>query len=192
VPDQLPTGAKYVFVTSAVFDGNLGGLAGANQKCQAAGVGANLGTTFVAWVSDFNDVSGSQARPTVNAIDRITGNGPWYLPCRDANQKLIRAFNNKAQVGATPLVTLDCSEQGQGLPTTTVAGVWTGTSAGGTAKQSSPSFSDPANNCRGWTDNGSGNFATGAAGTVNNPPSDWTDIGNVRCNGRYHLYCFGL
>jgi hypothetical protein len=191
VPDQLPAGAKYVFVTSATFDGNLGGLAGADQKCQAAAAGANLGSTFVAWVSDFNDVANDPSRPTVNAVDRVTGNGPWYLPCRDGQKKLIRAFNNKAQLGGTPLVSLNCSEQGVPLAGGTVGGVWTGTSSGGTAKNLQDSSGHPQSNCRGWKDNDSANsLAQGSAGTVNDPPANWTDVGADYCVSRYHLYCF--
>lgn len=37
-----------IFVTRTAYDGNLGGLSGADQKCQASADAANLGGTFVA------------------------------------------------------------------------------------------------------------------------------------------------
>jgi hypothetical protein len=62
------------FITSEVGSANLGGLAGADQRCQrlAAAVGHG-GKTWAAYLSA--DASG--ADPAVNARDRI-GQGPWY------------------------------------------------------------------------------------------------------------------
>ena len=42
---------KTVFVTSEVYTGNLGGLAGADQKCNALATTAGLSGTFMAWLS---------------------------------------------------------------------------------------------------------------------------------------------
>jgi hypothetical protein len=192
VPDTLPTGAGYVFVTSGTFDGNLGGIAGADQKCQAAAAGGNLTGTFKAWISDLNDLPNDPARPTVNAVDRITAAGPWYLPCRTAEKKLIRAFNNKAQLGGTPLLSLNCTEQAAPVPVGSPAGVWTGTSTGGTAKSLQDSSGDPRSNCRGWKDNGSGfSLAAGVSGSINDPASNWTDVGSTprNCVNLLRLYC---
>src|SRR5207248_2675590 len=43
---------KRVFVTSVMYDGNLGGLAGADAKCQARATAASLSGTYKAWLSD--------------------------------------------------------------------------------------------------------------------------------------------
>lgn len=42
---------RRVFVTSTVFKGNLGGLAGADQKCQTAASSAGLPGSYRAWLS---------------------------------------------------------------------------------------------------------------------------------------------
>jgi hypothetical protein len=42
---------KRVFVTSTGYPGNLGGLAGADAKCQERATAAGLGGTFKAWLS---------------------------------------------------------------------------------------------------------------------------------------------
>src|SRR5207248_10154410 len=47
-PAQLPAGAKRFFVSAGVHDGNLGGLAGADQRCTLAAEGANLGGNWKA------------------------------------------------------------------------------------------------------------------------------------------------
>ncbi|MCA9638983.1 MAG: DUF4215 domain-containing protein, partial [Myxococcales bacterium] len=44
--------ARRVFVTSTLYQGNLGGLAGADAKCQARAQAAGLPGTFLAWLSD--------------------------------------------------------------------------------------------------------------------------------------------
>lgn len=59
-PDVLP--GKTVFITSQVFNGNLGGLAGADAKCQQLATAAGLGGTYKAWLSD----------STTDARDRLT------------------------------------------------------------------------------------------------------------------------
>lgn len=43
--------SKRVFVTSQIYDGNLGGLAGADAKCQALADAAAIGGTYKAWLA---------------------------------------------------------------------------------------------------------------------------------------------
>ncbi len=44
-------GPKRVFVSSTTYNGNLGGIAGANSKCQSRADAASLGGTWKAWIS---------------------------------------------------------------------------------------------------------------------------------------------
>jgi TolB-like protein/class 3 adenylate cyclase len=44
--------SKIVFITSAKYTGNLGGVAGADAKCQQLAEGAGLPGTYKAWLSD--------------------------------------------------------------------------------------------------------------------------------------------
>lgn len=44
--------SSIVFVTSQTFDGNLGGLTGADAKCQTLAEAAGLGGLYKAWLSD--------------------------------------------------------------------------------------------------------------------------------------------
>ncbi|MGC4114736.1 MAG: hypothetical protein QM765_09030 [Myxococcales bacterium] len=61
--------------SSEGFGGNLGGLSGADAKCQSAAEYAHghCGKTWVAFLSVTNDGTGK----ALNAIDRI-GSGPWH------------------------------------------------------------------------------------------------------------------
>src|SRR4051812_9068951 len=55
------------FVTSGVFSGNLGGVAGADAACTAAAQAGNRSGTFVAFVSSTGE----------NAIARLAGSRGW-------------------------------------------------------------------------------------------------------------------
>ncbi|MGZ3454239.1 MAG: hypothetical protein ACXVEF_31830, partial [Polyangiales bacterium] len=50
-PPETSTANKVVFVTSTLYTGDLGGVAGADSKCQSAAAAASLAGTFKAWVS---------------------------------------------------------------------------------------------------------------------------------------------
>jgi hypothetical protein len=56
---------KRVFVSGSKWNGNLGGLAGADAKCQQAADAAGLGGTFRAWISD--DATSASSRLTHSA-----------------------------------------------------------------------------------------------------------------------------
>lgn len=62
--------AKRVFKTSTQYNGNLGGLSGADQKCQTRANAANLGGIWKAWLSDGT----SSANQRLNHF-----NGPYTL-----------------------------------------------------------------------------------------------------------------
>lgn len=73
-PDGVQSGARF-FVTSATsVTGNLGGLAGADNRCQSLAAGVGLGgKAWRAYLSAERDPVSGQP---VNARDRI-GQGPW-------------------------------------------------------------------------------------------------------------------
>lgn len=49
--EEAITESKIVFITEDTYTGNLGGLAGADQKCQTAADSASLDGIFLAWLS---------------------------------------------------------------------------------------------------------------------------------------------
>jgi hypothetical protein len=150
---------KRIFVTSTLYTGNLGGLDGADAKCGTAADAANLGGTWVAWLSD----------DTTDAIDRITGAGPWYLVDRTT---LI--FNNKANLMTGPMNTIGNNEDG-----TYVGGVavWTGTSTGGIGSTV---------HCLNWTVGDLGDMGTSGS---SDSSSFWTDNSDTACSQMQSLYC---
>ena len=54
-PNVGPTGTLNVFLTSDTYDGNLGGLSGAGQKCQAEAQAKNLTGNYKAILATTND-----------------------------------------------------------------------------------------------------------------------------------------
>lgn len=63
---------QIVFVTSATYNGAMGGLVGADQACNNLAKSAGLSGAFKAWLSD----------SSTDARDRVTG-GPWFTVQND-------------------------------------------------------------------------------------------------------------
>ena len=56
--------STYVFVSSQKFNGNLGGIAGADQKCQDLADAAGLPGTYFAWLADSDPANAPASRFT--------------------------------------------------------------------------------------------------------------------------------
>lgn len=129
-PDLEPATHNVAFVTSEEFVGKeLGGLVGADQRCQeaAAGLPAN---TYIAWLSD----------PTTDAVSRLEGARGWVRP---DGEPVADEFTELAMRGPrVPLVVTEQLDDVRGF-----AEVWTGTDSQG---QKHPST------CVGWTGDGLG------------------------------------
>jgi hypothetical protein len=151
---------KRVFVTSAQYEANFGGLAQADTLCNASA--AALGGKWVAWLSDEN----------TNAVDRVKDVSPWYLV--DGSTV---AFANASQLRATPSTTIRLDERAG--TSSSIVNVWTGTGAGGMRSHKS---------CGSWTSTDYN--TTGTYGTPNSDVTGWTGFGDNSCQSRGSLYCF--
>lgn len=153
---------KRVFVSSTLQNGNLGGLSGADRKCNQLAQAAGLPGTFVAWLST----------DTVDAKDRVTGAGPWSL-VGETDVAVTRA-----QLEAPPISRpIQKDERGN-----LVSGlVWTGTNADGR-------FLD--DDCGDWT--AQTGFAHAAAGDSLVSQSYWTAATPRGCQATLRIYCFQL
>ena len=162
---------KRVFLTTALYDGDLAtaggttfGIDGADAICNLEASGAQLGGTWKAWLSDsFED-----------AIDRLADNGPWYL----VNNSTLVA-NNLAELATTgPRNDIIMHPNGS---TMTQFGAWTGTGSGGRFEES---------DCNGWTTDSyevHGRFGVDGSSRV----GAWTDqSSNGDCDVDRYLYCF--
>ena len=150
-----------VFVSSTAKTGNLGGVAGADAFCNQLATAASLGGTYRSWLS----VSGA------DAIDHVTGNGPWHL----VTGELVAA--DKATLTSGVLTHLiDKTEKGA-TPPFAEDRTWTATGANGR-------YAGP--DCSSWTGAGSG--LAGEARNTN--PNKWTDLLAEGCGQVNLVYCF--
>lgn len=155
---ELPT--KRVFVTDTMYSGNLGGLSGADAKCQARADAAGLGGNWKAWLSD----------STTNAKDRI------------ANAKYVRTGDGLLIANHIVDLTdgsianpINRNPYGNLL---SAGSTWTGTGSNGTVSGS--------NTCSNWKIGG----IYGEKGYVLSNTTSWTDNGQSYCGYSRRLYCF--
>ncbi|MFT4038683.1 MAG: DUF1554 domain-containing protein [Thermomicrobiales bacterium] len=165
-----------VFATSSTFTGNLGGLAGADSKCQAAATAAGLTGTYLAWLSDAGNTPATRFSNTSQA-------GPYVLVRNSSD-----GSNSPPTVAANFAALTSCSGGGKclqhaidrtesGSATTTVF-TWTGTDTDGTAN---------INTCSGWS---ADSIVGGRVGVTAQTDSYWTSGFSVFCYAMYALYCF--
>ena len=155
--------AHRIFVTSQNFTGKLGGLDGANAKCNEVAKAAGLKGTWRALVSGYhhdeevNELIRIRGK-VVNMKEKLVAHGKRFL--WDAGKDLVH-----------PVV---YDEQGH----ETVESVWTGSGPAGYS----------ADICGGgWDDEGEHDYAT--VGRSNEADGDWMNDGSEPCERALPLYC---
>lgn len=153
-----------VFLTSTTSNGNLGGLAGADQICATRATAAGLPGTWRTWISAV--VSGT----AIDAKDRVSDvTGGWKLPGTSTVAVASIAELNALHTTAA----IDRDENGAVI-TPQPQQAWTGTTSGGVASGS---------DCSAWT-------STSSAGTVYVLGSSSTITQNVAsCASSARLLC---
>lgn len=166
--DAAPPPPKRVFVTSTSSAANLGGLEGADERCNTLAKNAGLDGAWVAWLST----------PDVNAIDRLSHLGTYVL--LDGTV----VVTSKQQLTSGRIEHAIDMTEGQ-VRLTKNRGVWTGTRGNGTADAT----------CNGWTTDSSlvlGTLASAIASDVGwtkgAPQAGHPD--NWECATVVGLYCF--
>lgn len=155
-----------VFVSSELYQGfALGGLYGADQRCQslAAKAGLQRFLTFKAWLST----------PNMSAADRLLHSRGRYVMVNG----LVVAQNWDALTSGTldnPIM-VDEKSQTQDSP------VWTGTLASG---QPAPG----SEFCNGWDDEAAV-FLFGGAGLSMNTDAAWSFLEHGGCASEAPIYC---
>jgi hypothetical protein len=167
---------KFVFVSSAQYTANLGGISGADIKCKELADSAGLrGAMWRAWLSTASE----------NAIDRIVHTGPYVLPNRT------RVVDTKDQLEGKLITAIALTENG--TPPLTPNGVddsrvWTGTGVDGHALP---------DRCADWTSDSAAGLGvlglfseTGGGFTL--VPGPLGPTGGWGCQIQAHIYCFEL
>ena len=163
----VPPGALRVFVTADGSGGNLGGLSGADARCQSIADGAGLSGTWIAWLS----------LPGMNAIDRLSGAGPWF------NLGGEQVFATRDAV-SDPFTDLEAGiwydETGSFSSSDRI---WTGTTSSGEYVDSI------GDNCQAWTSDAMGDQAR--IGQVGRQGTEWTAFAFTSCDQTgTRLICF--
>ncbi len=161
---------RTVFITSATFNSNLGGLMGADAKCQAEAEGpASVvpSGTYMAWLSD--GIDSPDTRFTRSSHPYILPNGKKiaedYIDLTDGS--ILRSIN------------LDPAGQSVGYQE-----FWTGTNADGTADRD-----DDYMGCGGWAvDPVSDTWAI--VGHSGKKSSVWSHGNEMPCRRTLKLACF--
>ena len=173
--DAQPTAIKRVFVTSEKFQSNLGGLTGADAKCQALANAAHLHGIFKAWVSDY----------TASPSTRFThSKGAYKL----TNGTTI-AKNWTDLTDGTIAAPIDVTELKFQIPPTITPAiatklVWTGTDEHGLLLRIGE-YPDADFTCSSWTSN-SGDWP--AATALYN--SNLKPFAGFGCGPSARLFCF--
>ncbi|MCA9716651.1 MAG: hypothetical protein H6713_41495 [Myxococcales bacterium] len=152
---------RVVFVTSGVYTGELGGLAGADALCQRVADEAGIAGTFAAWLSGPEEAASARLRPASSPyvlVDRTIVADDWG----DLVDGALRVPIELDELGAT--------EHGD---------VWTGTLIDGATS--------PDGDCDGFRSASAS--LRGLCGSAASDEAAWTENSLPRCTTRLHLYC---
>ena len=160
---------KTVFITSSTFKGNLGGLAGADDKCQAEADGpASIvpSGTYLAWLSDGTDSPDTRFTKSAH---------PYMLP---DGTKIAENYTDLTDGSILHAINIDSTGKALG-----VQPFWTGTKADGTTAPISVT-------CTGWKDPLP--YHKGMHGQTHLTNPSWSTMhSNDSCrNSRSPLLCF--
>ncbi len=164
--------ARTIFVTSALYTGNLGGLAGADLKCQMLAEQAGLPGGFYAWLSD--GAIAPSNRFVKSTVPYVLSTGivvaKNWTDLTDGT--LQHAIDTTESKGAAPIPAAGCAA---GKPT-----VWTNTLEKGTPWN--------LNGCDGWTKT-TGAARQGHAKATNFTWTKFCEGQAASCAWKAALYC---
>jgi len=161
IREHTQNGAIRVFVTSEYYDGNLGGLSGADIKCQSLANAAGLDGKWVAWLSD----------SSISAKDRIPDTSIGYY-----NLDGTKIADNKADLinGSVDMSILITEKYS---PIVWPPQAWSGSDKYGNKV--------PNVNCNNWTTDDYESY--GSYGIIK---YEWCFYRTKRCSLYSRLYCF--
>jgi hypothetical protein len=160
---------KTVFVTSDAYYSNLGGLTGADEKCQVeADAPASIvpSGTYKAWLSDGTDSPDTRFTKSSH---------PYVLP---KGAKIAENYNDLTDGSLQNIINIDPKGKtvGQNL-------FWSGTNPDGTTAQDFVT-------CQGWTWNDPSVYAHSMVGITNKKSTLWSMHAREKCGKSYKLVCF--
>jgi hypothetical protein len=167
---ECSDGVCTVFITSETFRGDLGGLAGADAKCQVLAQAAGLGGTYKAWLS--NGIASPSRRFTRASVPYVLVDGTKIaLHWRDLTDGALSHPINVTERKSRP----------------DAYGTWSATQSDG-----SPLVK--AHHCKGWTmgtrSDTPASSEQGGTGTAGKDDRAWSENRLEDCAQAFPLYCF--
>lgn len=160
---------KTVFVTSVSFKSNLGGLTGADEKCQAeAGAPASIvpSGNYMAWLSD-----GTNSPDT-----RFTRSShPYVLP---DGTLIADDYKDLTDGDIQNFINIDSTGKKVGQKN-----FWSSTDSDGTSEQEFVT-------CKGWTWTKASGYSHSMLGITNKKSTLWSTYAREKCGKPYRLVCF--
>lgn len=186
---STPSLSRRAFVTSQQFNGNLGGLSGADQKCQQAAISSTKysdlkNSNWVAWLSDSNTPVSSRLTHPFGTSYKLVDGTSLASNWNDLTDNSIGASINKDQNG--DLVALDYQ------PPINLSQVWT--SSNGFGERAGSYGIQVLNPCNNWTSSASSLSNRAVFGNAYSNTYEWTIYGGIGitmgCENKSRLYCF--
>jgi hypothetical protein len=185
--------SAYVFVTSQKYYGNLGGVEGADQKCQSLAENAGLPGPYKAWIGGRADDSGPRDRFNRAKSDYILPPGE----SSEALEKVADSYNDVVvcQISEPH----DCLDHAINVTETGRDAEETCSYDGGHCfawTNVSHVLADPTSgsHCYDWSSRA--HLLLGNTGYIFATDVNWTEDFELQCGGGFgafplHLYCFG-
>ena len=178
---------KTVFVTSETYNGNLGGLTGADQKCNTLAAAASLPGSYKAWLSTSNGSPSTRFVQSSVPYKLVDGTviAEDYADLVDG---ALLAHILLTEEGSLPLVINPGPNS--------FLGVWTGTAPDGTYYANSGPDGEMTFNCADFTTGMPIGFDSGvtgfpwSGGAPTQPGDIWTNGGGADCRLDLPFYCF--
>jgi hypothetical protein len=171
--DGISNGDHRIFVTSNLFNGNLGGLAGADAYCLSAAQSSGLSRTYKAILSG----SGTNE----SADDRLNITGAVYIFSSSEDRVLVVGSGTDIW-GTDSQSLLAAVSINEAYNVVAGGAVWTGTDSDGKLY--------PGSHCLNWASSSAGQ--NGWFGTSNLVNAAWIENNFSACSSTGRLYCISV
>ena len=167
--DGVEDGNHRIFVTSTSYDGNLGGISGADSTCATHASNAGLIRTYKAVLSD----------STSDIVNNLQVSGSVYIFSNSSTRELVASAASDLWNTDTQdlLNSIQYDEQYNSLSSITP---WTGSDSDGTVALT-------GNHCTNWSANGSG--VSGQVGSATDVDDRWLEGSSITCDNQHPLIC---